>query len=606
MDHLGIRERSRQDVHEVGELGSLLDGPNGTDEADPARHGECPPQPASGGRRIEVRELRHGRLDRCDLAEVDEARQRSHGTREERRPRARRAEDENDAVVQPTEPLRERGAAAGRETLGDPELERGGFEQARHAGDFRSFENRFRLTRSTSVVESVSTKGDATQLRRRAMRVSVAFVAAGAVFLVTGLALGAASFTDGAGDANAAPDITSVQVSEAADGLVSVVVGVGNYETLPVDSWFNLWFDEDSNEGTGYDGDETLVRYVSTGALELYEWDGFAMIQRPTSAGMTGTYGAGVLTLTIPKADLGGDSSFGLLAIGARRQQIVVSQFIASDFAPDEGRSKYSGPAAATFTDSGHDEDAAPDITGVRVTDTKAGWIRFVVSTPNYTTLSSESALWVSIDSDNRAATSDIDATPELQIGYLAGQLILERWDPRNGGWVEDTAPDLVRARNSGSAVTIEVRRSAVGRALRFGFSVTTADFDPLGGTVLALDIAPDSGGFYRYTLANKPVLSLAATRLSAAPTQPRAGKPFTVNLAVRRSDTRRGITSGTASCKGTLDGRSLKGTGSVARGAGHCSFAIPSSATGARLRGTITVRVDGKSVAAGFAYDVR
>ena len=188
----------------------------------------------------------------------------------------------------------------------------------------------------------------------------------------------------------------------------------------------------------------------------------------------------------------------------------------------------------------------------------------------------------------------------------LGGEVMLERWDPRNGGWVEDLTPDIVRARNSGNVVTIEVRRSAIGRTLRFGFSLTSAAFDPLAGTVQALDIAPDSGGFYRYTLANKPVLSLVATRPSATPSQPLAGKPFAVNLAVRRSDTRRGITSGTVSCKGSLAGKPLKGTGSVARGAGHCSFAIPKSAAGMRLRGSITVRVDGKSVTAGFAYVVR
>jgi hypothetical protein len=97
------------------------------------------------------------------------------------------------------------------------------------------------------------------------MRLSVACVAALGVFLAAGLAFGAASFSDAAGDDNAAPDITSVQVSEAANGLVTLVVGVRNFQTLPEESWFNLWFDLDSNQSTGDAGDETLVRYVAGG-----------------------------------------------------------------------------------------------------------------------------------------------------------------------------------------------------------------------------------------------------------------------------------------------------------------------------------------------------
>ncbi len=36
--------------------------------------------------------------------------------------------------------------------------------------------------------------------------------------------------------------------------------GGGNYQTLPVNSWVNLWFDLDSDPSTGDDGDEGLVR----------------------------------------------------------------------------------------------------------------------------------------------------------------------------------------------------------------------------------------------------------------------------------------------------------------------------------------------------------
>jgi hypothetical protein len=436
------------------------------------------------------------------------------------------------------------------------------------------------------------------------MRVSVAAAAACGAFLMTGLALGAASFADPADDDNAAPDITSIEVSETAGGLVNLAVRVGNYDVLPSDSWLDVGFDNDSNRSTGLDGVEILIRYSSNGTLEFYEWDGLVLIRRPVPSGGSGEFADGALTLTVPRATLGSDSAFGVVAIGLRSQIIIVNRFVSTDFAPNRDLFQYTGPAPATFTDDGDDQDAAPDITGTRVTDTKDGWIRFAVTTPNYATLTEDSVLFVAVDSDNRAATGDVDSAIELQIRYLRGDTVLERWDPRNGGWVE-AEPGLVRARNSGNVVTVELRRSALGSTQRFGFAVTTVAFEGSSGAVRALDQAPDSGGFYRYTLANR-AFTMVASRLSATPSAPRAGKPFAVDLAVRRSDTSRGITSGRVTCTAKLQGKPLTGRGSVVGGAGRCSFAIPKAAAGARLQGRITVRVADASVAAGFAYVVR
>jgi hypothetical protein len=437
------------------------------------------------------------------------------------------------------------------------------------------------------------------------MRAIVATAAACGVFALTGLALGAASFTDTTDDTNAAPDITSIAVSEAPDGLVTLVVRVGNYPALPLDSWIDVWFDDDSNQNTGFGGDETLTRYSSNGSVELYEFDGLVMVRRPLFAGIAGSFADGTLTLTVPKAVVGGDSAFGVLAIGVRRQLLIVNQFFSSDLAPDRGRMQYAGPAPATLTDNGNDEDAAPDITGVRVTDTKDGWIGFAISTPNFARLTNETALWVALDTDNRSATGDVDSAVELQIPVVGGNAALERWNPNNGGWVTDSTPGVVRLRNSGNVVTVEVRRSTLGSTRRFGFSVTTAAFDGGSGAVRALDQAPDNGGFYRYALANR-TFTLVATRISARPSAPRAGQAFVVRLPVRRSDTNRGITSGSVTCTAKLEGKRLTGRGSVATGAGRCSFAIPTNAAGARLQGRISVRVADASVAAGFAYVVR
>jgi hypothetical protein len=436
------------------------------------------------------------------------------------------------------------------------------------------------------------------------MRVSVAVAAAGVALLVASLAFGAASYSDATGDHNEAPDITSVQVSEAADGLVTIVVGVANYQALPDDSWFNVWFDLDSNPNTGDAGDETLVRYVSSGELEIYDFDGAEMVERPLPAGITGQFAAGVLTLTVPKADLGGDTTFGVLAVSSRRQAFGESEFIASDFSPDRGRSAYTGPAQAAYPDATNDEDAAPDITGVRVTDDRAGWVTITVETPNYAALPGESVLAVAIDRDSRPSTGDAGA--ELLLRSIGGEIAYEKWDAAARGWVDAPRNARVRLRSATRSVAFEIHRSELQNATRFGFALTALDVNTQAESVLAADLAPDNGGFYRYTLANKPALRLTVQRLFATPARPRAGKPFAVKLAVRRSDTNRGITAGVVTCRVLLGGKPVRARGSVAGGAAACSLVLPNGSGGKLLRGSIAVRVGGQSTSADFAYTVR
>jgi hypothetical protein len=439
------------------------------------------------------------------------------------------------------------------------------------------------------------------------MRVSVAGVAAcAAAFGVAGLASGAASYSDAAGDDNAAPDITSVQVSESPEGLVTIVVDVRNYQTLPAESWFNFWFDVDSDAETGEEGDEALVRFHSTGRIDFLFWNGSQLVER-SPTGMTGRFAAGALTLTLPESAFGGLSSFGLLAVSARGQPFGEAEFVASDFAPDRGRSPVVGATPAAFADPGGDQDAAPDVTSVRVSDTKNGWISFAITTANYSASPGESVLIVTIDRDNRSRTGDSGADVRItSVGGLSGDEQVEQWDPAGGVWRQVTQPTRVRSRHAGDVTTIEIHRDELEQTRSFGFGITAIDFNVAAELVLGVDFAPEGRAYFRYSMVNKAALVLTATRLYASPARPRAGRPFAVNLAVRRSDTSRSITSGNVVCRAALDGRALSGQGRVVGGAGRCSFVLPQTAAGKRLRGTITVRVAGKSVAAGFAYVVR
>ena len=110
----------------------------------------------------------------------------------------------------------------------------------------------------------------------------------------------------------------------------------------------------------------------------------------PTTS-VTASFSAGALTLSVPKSVLGAESSFGILVISARGQEIADEELIAADYAPNSGGSAFVGPAAAVFPDGASDHEAAPDIGSICVTDAKDGWVSFAITTPNYVKLPSES-----------------------------------------------------------------------------------------------------------------------------------------------------------------------------------------------------------------------
>ena len=420
------------------------------------------------------------------------------------------------------------------------------------------------------------------------------------LLVFAGAALSAGSYSDAVGDANAAPDVTSVTVAEPVAGSLQITVAVGNFQSLPENSWLNLWFDLDSDPATGDGGDEALVRYFSDGALQAYIWNGSQLVE-VTTAEATATFSTGALALSVPRSVLGAGSAFGILAVSARGQELGDDELIASDYAPDLGRSAFVGPASVAFPDAPNDEDAAPDIASIRVTDAKDGWVTFAITTPNYTTLPSESIVGLTVDTDNRSSTGDGGA--EVRLTSIGGEWELERWIPDAKNWVPDGAPTRVRIRNTGGVVTVEIHRSELGGRSRLGFSVVTADINTSADVVVGFDVAPDNAGYFTYTFTNKAALSLESTRLSTAPARPRAGKPFLLTLPVRRSDTGKGITSGTVGCRVLVNEKKVPAKGRVAGGAGRCSFLVPSAAKGKLLRGTITVRSSGKSVSADFAY---
>jgi len=433
------------------------------------------------------------------------------------------------------------------------------------------------------------------------VKVLACVAAAASILVVAATALAASSFTDPAGDNNAAPDVTGVAVSETADGNLTIAATIANYQALPANSWVNLWFDLDSNPRTGDDGDEALVQYFDDGGIQFWRWNGSTLVRRQAT-GMTASFAAGVLTFTGPKAALDGAASFDLLTVASRGQDVGEDDdLIASDTAPNTGRGRWVSPGPLTVADIAGDHEAAPDVTSVRVTDSASGTITFAVSTPSHAALTADTWVELDVDIDRRHSTGG---------GGVEAYVVLTQERVFVGRWSSSEQRFLVRrtgarARSAGGVVTFDVPRALLDDVASFDFYVVSGDSDS-DDEDNAIDLGPNGDRWWRYALANRPPLHLIADDARGIPARPRAGRAFSVVVPVRRSDTARAITSGSATCTVRVTGKPVRAAGKVSAGTGRCSLRVPAGVGGATLRGSVVVRSAGRSVTTRFSFPVR
>ena len=420
--------------------------------------------------------------------------------------------------------------------------------------------------------------------------------------VLAAVAFAGASFSDPVGDNNSAPDVTALSLSESTDGILTIEVTVSNYQTLPLSSWVNVWFDLDLNRRTGDDGDEALVRFMDDGGILFFRWAGSELVRRPAT-GMAGSFTAGTLTLTIPEAALDNVPTFGVLGVGARGQDDGEGgELIAIDRAPNSGRARYVAPELLSITDPVGDHEAAPDIAEVEVSDTKAGVLSFVVSTPSHETLSPTTWIELDVDIDRRGSTGD--GGVEAYVYFERGRVYAARWSPEDQDFVRVRSSG-VRVQNAGGLVTFDVPRRFLDDVASFDYYLVSGDSDPSEDEDYALDLAPDGDAWWRYTLVNKAALRLIAGAPSGSPAKPHAGRLFKVAVLVTRSDTARRIDSGSAACAVRIGSQNVQAEGRVVSGQGLCSILVPQRASGRLIRGSITVRSRGMSIATRFSFRV-
>ncbi|CAN5117032.1 hypothetical protein BH20ACT13_BH20ACT13_10520 [soil metagenome] len=122
------------------------------------------------------------------------------------------------------------------------------------------------------------------------------------------------TYQDSTGEDPAAPDITTLTVSNDDAGIVSFRVNVPNRPTLGQDMAFVIWVDTDNNPQTG-DPDLGGVDYVIElfrNEVSLYKFDGSDFTRRfgdPSAVTLTFSYQAG-LTARISASELGNTKAF--------------------------------------------------------------------------------------------------------------------------------------------------------------------------------------------------------------------------------------------------------------------------------------------------------
>jgi hypothetical protein len=139
----------------------------------------------------------------------------------------------------------------------------------------------------------------------------------------------------------AAPDLTSVQVSNDDSGTVVFRISIPNRATLAASDLVAVLVDADGNSGTGcargtFGAEyalDVLANHYEFGRCTSGRWD---FSKPPASFG--GSFGSSTLTLTVNRRDLGGTSAFKF-RIGAAATSATA---VAYDFAPDVGAVPWS------------------------------------------------------------------------------------------------------------------------------------------------------------------------------------------------------------------------------------------------------------------------
>lgn len=129
---------------------------------------------------------------------------------------------------------------------------------------------------------------------------------------------GPAAHVDASNDHEAAPDLSTVRVTDDADGWVRFSITTANYAVLPRDAIVVIFVDADQRAATGEDGADVAIPY-SSGQAEVQRWDVAERRWRSDEAARVRARNrGGVLTVEVHRSALGPRARFRFRLVAAR------------------------------------------------------------------------------------------------------------------------------------------------------------------------------------------------------------------------------------------------------------------------------------------------
>ena len=158
--------------------------------------------------------------------------------------------------------------------------------------------------------------------RPRRLRIGVAFASASALFvLAVSGAYAEQSYSDPAGDAGTAPDMTAIRATHDSAGRVTFTVAT-NQAVLPLDSSIDIYVDSDRNPATGLPigglGADHFFGHDGEfgGGIILHIYGNTIILDIANT--LDTSYAAGTLTASIDSSDLDDPESFRFVVMSER------------------------------------------------------------------------------------------------------------------------------------------------------------------------------------------------------------------------------------------------------------------------------------------------
>jgi hypothetical protein len=270
----------------------------------------------------------------------------------------------------------------------------------------------------------------------------------------------------------------------------------------------------------------------------------------------------------------------------------------------------FAGVAAnnAAFQDAIGENPDGVDITSVLVSNDDEGLLTFRIDIPTRPAFTEDMRLRVWFDSDYNRDTG-------LTAPDLAGRDYYILWDRDGvrlfrcgGSSCRSGQPQrtLGSSYRGGATLTINAAelettrfRFRVDATAGIGYDPATRRFDFEKAT---WDFAPERAQLWSYNVRLGPSRLLAKS-FSTTPARPKAGKRLSVGLTATRNDTGKLLSSGRVTCGARIGAKPLKPSSQRFLGSrATCAFAIPPSAKGQTLRGSIAIAFEGRTVRKSFS----